>query len=89
MYGIAREMSIARRRLDLAMSEQLPDHRQTLAERQGTRREAVAEVMKPDILEPGALPHEVPVANGCAAGACQVLRPTITQGLAGDARQVG
>ena len=54
--NIAREMGVPGRGLDLGVAEQLPDHRQGFAERQRPRSEGVAHVV-----EPGALPHSVPV----------------------------
>ena len=53
MDRVARQMGVARRRLYVAVAEQLADHRQGLAERQCAGREAVTEVMQPDILQPG------------------------------------
>ena len=40
MDRVVRQMGVARRRLDIAVAEQLADHRLRLAERQGTGREA-------------------------------------------------
>ena len=37
--------------LDLGVTQQLPDHRQTLAERQGPGCKAVAQVMDSDVVE--------------------------------------
>ena len=62
MYGIAREMSVARRRLDFGMPKQFADNGQAFAKRQGAGCERVTEVMKPDVLKPGARPHTIPVA---------------------------
>ncbi len=40
-------MCVARRGLDLGVTEQFPDHGQTLSQRQGSGREGMAQVMKP------------------------------------------
>ena len=64
------DMGIARRGLDLSVAEQLSDHGQALAERQSAARIAVSEVVKPDILQPGTLPVDIPGAVDIAhAGA--------------------
>ena len=63
MYGIAREMGVASRRLDLGMPEQFVDHGQALAKRQGAGCERMTEVMKPDILKPGARSYDD--TSGC------------------------
>ena len=42
---VARKMGVARRRLDVAVAEQLADHRQGLPERQRTGSEGVSEVV--------------------------------------------
>ena len=49
--GVPREMGIAGVRLNLGMAQQVPDHRQSLAERQRAGSEAVPEVMDPHIVE--------------------------------------
>ena len=51
MDRILRQMGVTRRRLDVAVAEQLADHRQGLAERQ--RAEAVTKVVQPDVLQSG------------------------------------
>ena len=53
-------MGIARRRLDVAVAEQFPDHRQGFAECQRSGRESVPEVVHTDILQPGLGPHVEP-----------------------------
>ena len=55
-------MGVTRSGLNLGVTEEFPNHRQTLTERQGLRSKAVPEVMKPDVLKPGARPYAVPVA---------------------------
>ena len=68
-HRVARQMGVARRRLDIAVAEHLPDYRQGLAERQGPGREAVSEIVESDVDQPGLVAHEVP--NGInAAAAC-------------------
>ena len=44
MRHVLRQMSVARHCLDIAVSGQLADHRNGLAERPGTGREAVPEI---------------------------------------------
>ena len=81
-------MGVAGRRLDLAVPQQLPDHRQALAERQSARREAVAEVMEPHILKPGPSPNAIPVVGDLRhvpAGPAAGNDP----GIAGHSRQSG
>ena len=56
-----REMSVARRRPDLAVPEELADHREALPKRKRARREAVPQVVDPHVSEPGPLPHPAPV----------------------------
>ena len=55
-----RQVGVARRRLDVAVTEQLADDRQGLAERERTGRKAVSDVMDADVVEPG------PCADGQA-----------------------
>ena len=52
--GIAGEMGIAGGGLNLGMANQLPDHRQSLAKRQRTAREGVAEIMDSHIVSSSA-----------------------------------
>ena len=53
MDRVVRQVGVARRRLDVAVAQQLADHRQGLAERQRTGREGVSEMVSscacPDI----------------------------------------
>ena len=85
MYGIAREVGVARRRLDLGMPKQFADHGQALAKRQGTGSERMTEVMKPDVLKPGARSYAIPVAVEVRqAGAQSAARND--PGIAGDPR---
>ena len=46
MDRVLREMGVASRRLDIAVAEQLVDHRQGFLERQRTGREGVAQIIK-------------------------------------------
>ena len=46
-------MGIARRRLDVAVPEELADHRKALAEGQGAGRKAVPEVVNSPIFQAG------------------------------------
>ena len=54
-------MGVAGRCLDFGVPEQLTDHGQALTERQGAGGERMTQIMKPDIFEPGALSHAIPV----------------------------
>ena len=40
-------MLIARRGLDLGVVQELPDHRKTFSQRQGTERKGMAKIMNP------------------------------------------
>ena len=51
---VARQVGVARCGLDVAVTEQLADHRKGLAEREGTGREAVAEVVNSPLFQSGA-----------------------------------
>ena len=66
-HRIAREVRIARGRLDPAMTEKASDDRQPLAERQRPRGEAVTDVVHAHVVErrPGAdgLPGPVDVGH--------------------------
>ena len=53
-------MRIPRRRLHLRMPEQLADHRQSLTDGDGGRRERVPQVMDADVLEAGARSDTLP-----------------------------
>ena len=53
-------MGVARRRLDIVVSEQLADHRKGLAERERPGRKAVSEVMQSHVLQIGTGPDNVP-----------------------------
>ena len=64
-------MGVAGRRLDLGVPQQLTDRRQTLAERQGARREAVAKVMDAHVVELRALPHPIPVIDNVGEAAAR------------------
>ena len=50
------QMGVARRRLDIAVTEELADHRQGLAERQRAGRKGVAEVVQANVIESGPGP---------------------------------
>ena len=60
LLGIAREMRIARRRRDLAVSQQPGDRRQPLAAGQRPRGIRVPGIVKAHVLHPGALPQAPP-----------------------------
>ena len=45
VHRIAREMRVARRGLDTRVTEQFPDHGESLAQRQGARGEGVPKIM--------------------------------------------
>ena len=53
-------MGVPRRRLHLPVAEQLPDHRQPLAQGERTERVGVPQVVKPDPVEAGSLANAVP-----------------------------
>ena len=63
-------MGVARRGLHLRMAKQLADHGQPLPGCDGCRCESVAQVVDPDILDPGtiadALPERLQVAERLA-----------------------
>ena len=75
LMGIACEMGVAGRRLDFGVPEQLTDHGQALAERQGAGGERMTQIMKPDIFEPGTLSHAIPVTVEVRQGAPPVCGP--------------
>ena len=52
-HRVARQMGVARRGLYLAVAQQLPDHREGLAQRQGAAGVRVSQVVDPDALEGG------------------------------------
>jgi len=60
VHRIARQVCISCGRLDVAVTEHFADRRQALAERQRPRGEAVATVVKPQAVKPGALPDPLP-----------------------------
>ena len=49
VHGITRKVCIARGRVDFAVTQKLPDHRQAFAQSQGSGSEAVSQVVDPDI----------------------------------------
>ena len=61
LHGIAREMGVARCGLHPGMAEQPGDRRQALAERQRAAGEGVAEVVQPDVVEPGQASRAAPL----------------------------
>ena len=69
---VLRQMGVARRRFDIAVTQQLADHRQRLAERQRAGRKAVSQVVKPDVLQPGRGPHGPPGMVQTAAAVAPV-----------------
>ena len=61
-HGPIGEMRIAARGRHLAVPEEARDRSQLLADIDGDRRVVVAEVMKPEAIEPGTLAHPMPDA---------------------------
>ena len=59
-HRVLRQMRIPRRRFHLRVTEQPADHGQGFAERQRPGSVAVSAVMKPHVLQPGALADDVP-----------------------------
>ena len=59
MDRVAPQMGVPRRRLDVAVTEQLADYRQGLPERERTGRKGVSEVVNSPIFQPGA-PTDAP-----------------------------
>ena len=49
-----------RRRFDIAVAEQLPNHWQGLAQRQRAGREGVTEVVQPNVFQPVSDPDGLP-----------------------------
>ena len=60
LHRLPREVGIAGGRLDLAVAEEPGDHGQAFAEGERPGREAVSEVMKPHVLEPGLAADHLP-----------------------------
>ena len=60
------KVCVARGRLHLRVTEQFPDHRQTLPEGERPRGEAVAQVMQANVFEPGLLANDLPRRVQCA-----------------------
>ena len=58
--GVASEVGIACRRLNLGVAQKLPDHRQSFAERQGTRGKGVAKIVYSYVIKSGALADAPP-----------------------------
>ena len=58
--GIPRKMGVPRGRLHLRVTEQLPDHREALAQSQRPRSIRVAKVVNSHILQLGTLPDAAP-----------------------------
>ena len=59
VHRVSCQVSIPRGGFHLAVTQQLADHRQTLAECQRSGRERVAKVMNPDIVQAGACPDDL------------------------------
>ena len=55
--GVVGEMSVSGGGLDLGVSEQLPNHGQTLADQQPTAGEAVTKIVDAHVVKPGARGH--------------------------------
>ena len=78
-------MRIACGRLDLRVTEQAPDHRQALPERQRPRRVRVSAIVEPRVLQPRALADEIPrVVQVAHRLALDLARDDMR--VAGDAR---
>ena len=60
LHGVAGEVSVAGRGLNLSMPQELAYHSQALAKRQRPARKAVPEVMNSHVLQPGARPDPAP-----------------------------
>ena len=86
VHGVARQMRIACRGLDLAVAEQLSDHRETFAERQRPRRVTVSEIVDTHILEVGPRPHDEPGVVEIAQPRAR-LRADDDPGIVGETRQ--
>ena len=54
--GVASEMGVAGRRLNLGMTPQLSDHRQRLAKRERTRVKGMTKIVDPHVAVLGACP---------------------------------
>ena len=59
-HGLTRKMRLARRCLHLAVTEQFADHGQSLSRGHRNRSEGMAQVVDPDVLEPGAGTQPMP-----------------------------
>lgn len=70
LYGVANEVCIAGGRLHLAVSKELANHRQTLAEREGAGGEAVSQVVDANIVQVGPLADDGP-------GVVEVAKPRV------------
>ena len=66
LHRVTGEMGVASRRLDLGVPQQLADHRQALAERQGPAGEAVSEIV--DYEHRRARPAPAPDTSGRQCG---------------------
>ena len=60
LHGIAGQVCVPGGRLHLGVTEQLADHREPFAKRQGPGREAMAEVMDAHAVELGTRPDAAP-----------------------------
>ena len=74
-----RQMGVARCRLDIAVPEQLADHRERLAERQGTGREGMAKIVQAHVSEVGQAPVGCRPGKGSSAAITRSL--TLAIGL--------
>ena len=68
-------MCVPRGCLNLAVAEKLPDHREVFAQRQSTRGEGVAQVMKPHIAEDPRVPLPGTSSRQGASAACPAHDP--------------
>ena len=74
MDRVARQMSVAGRGFDIAVPQELADHRPGLAERQRSGGEGMKEVVKSDLFQPGVLADALPrsLQDGtCVPEACR------------------
>ena len=60
LHRVPRQMRVSRRDLNLRVAEQLPDHRQALAQRQRARGKAVPQVVDAYVAQAGARPDAPP-----------------------------
>ena len=86
--GVSCEVCVSCGGLDLGVAEELGDHRQALAERQGAARVGVAQVVDADVVETGAGAHPAPGLEQAREPRAR-LRAWDHPGVAGEARYRG